>query len=99
MQAQESAKYDGPIAVDEKPLGDLAINDMTEDGSSARDDMEPTEEDYKSMREVADTLPISAYLVILIEFCERFTFYGLSGPFQNYVQYPNPPSCKSLYNM
>jgi len=49
---------------------------------------EPTDEDWKTLREVADDVPKSAYLVILIEFCERFTYYGLSGPFQNYIQNP-----------
>ncbi|KAI9323526.1 POT family-domain-containing protein [Dichotomocladium elegans] len=53
---------------------------------------EPTEEDLKTLREVPDKLPISAFLVILIEFCERFTYYGLSGPFQNYIQWPHPES-------
>ncbi|CAO3692610.1 hypothetical protein G6F70_005638 [Rhizopus microsporus] len=53
---------------------------------------EPTEEDWQTCREVADKVPISAYLVIIIEFCERFTYYGLSGPFQNYIQNPAPPS-------
>ncbi|KAI8388761.1 POT family-domain-containing protein [Radiomyces spectabilis] len=50
----------------------------------------PTEEDWETLPEVADTLPKAAYLVILIEFCERFTYYGLSGPFQNYIQHPDP---------
>lgn len=54
---------------------------------------EPTEEEWASLREVADAVPVSAFLVILIEFCERFTYYGLSGPFQNYIQNPPPPSC------
>ncbi|KAG2184377.1 hypothetical protein INT43_000286 [Umbelopsis isabellina] len=53
---------------------------------------EPTPEEWESLREVADNIPLSAFLVILIEFCERFTYYGLSGPFQNYIQNPPPPS-------
>ncbi|KAL9545154.1 hypothetical protein MBANPS3_007274 [Mucor bainieri] len=53
---------------------------------------EPTEEDWRTLREVADDIPKAAYLVILVEFCERFTYYGLTGPFQNYIQNPNPPS-------
>jgi POT family proton-dependent oligopeptide transporter len=55
---------------------------------------EPTEEEWSQLREVSDAIPKSAFLVILVEFCERFTYYGLSGPFQNYVQHPNPPFCK-----
>jgi hypothetical protein len=58
------------------------------------DGPEPTEEDWKNLPEVADHIPRAAFLVILIEFCERFTYYGLSGPFQNYIQNPAPPSCK-----
>ncbi|KAI8343312.1 POT family-domain-containing protein [Chlamydoabsidia padenii] len=53
---------------------------------------EPTDEEWKSLPEESDYIPKAAYLVILVEFCERFTYYGLSGPFQNYVQYPDPPS-------
>ncbi|KAJ2958319.1 hypothetical protein NQZ79_g6080 [Umbelopsis isabellina] len=53
---------------------------------------EPTPEEWESLREVADNIPLSAFLVILIEFCERFTYYGLSGPFQNYIQNPAPSS-------
>ncbi|KAH8547967.1 POT family-domain-containing protein [Umbelopsis sp. PMI_123] len=52
----------------------------------------PTDEDWKNLREIADSIPKSAFLVILIEFCERFTYYGLSGPFQNYIQNPPPDS-------
>jgi POT family proton-dependent oligopeptide transporter len=59
---------------------------------------EPTEEDWKNLREVSDAIPLSAYLVIIIEFCERFTYYGLTGPFQNYIQYPAPESCKFTKN-
>ncbi|KAI8992110.1 POT family-domain-containing protein [Mycotypha africana] len=52
----------------------------------------PTEEDWKTLRQVPDKIPFSAFLVIIIEFCERFTYYGLSGPFQNYIQNPAPAS-------
>lgn len=55
---------------------------------------EPTEQDRLELREISDKIPATAYLVIIIEFCERFTYYGLSGPFQNYIQHPAPPSCK-----
>lgn len=55
---------------------------------------EPTDEEWAQLPEVSDAIPKAAFLVILIEFCERFTYYGLSGPFQNYIQNPNPASCK-----
>ncbi|KAJ1962383.1 peptide transporter ptr2 [Dipsacomyces acuminosporus] len=45
-----------------------------------------TEQDLSTLRHVADGLPLSAIFVVLIEFCERFTYYGVAGPFQNYIQ-------------
>ena len=48
---------------------------------------EPTREELATLRKVADHLPWSAFIVAMVELCERFTYYGLSGPFQNYIQY------------
>ena len=48
---------------------------------------EPTEEELATLRKVSDHLPWSAFIVAMVELCERFTYYGLSGPFQNYIQY------------
>ena len=48
---------------------------------------EPTEEELMTLRKVSGHLPWSAFIVALVELCERFTYYGLSGPFQNYIQY------------
>lgn len=48
----------------------------------------PTEEERATLRIVSDNIPWAAFLVAMIELCERFTYYGLSGPFQNYIQNP-----------
>ncbi|CAO2654544.1 Nn.00g112770.m01.CDS01 [Neocucurbitaria sp. VM-36] len=45
----------------------------------------PTPEDLLFLPRVADTLPYGAFLVAIVELCERFAYYGLSGPFQNYI--------------
>lgn len=37
---------------------------------------------------VAEHLPVSTWLVAVVELCERFTFYGCQGLFQNYIQRP-----------
>lgn len=55
-------------------------------GFDTPDGGEPTEEEKQKLRKVADKLPWSAFLVCIIELCERFTYYGLSGPFQNYIE-------------
>jgi POT family proton-dependent oligopeptide transporter len=85
MSLEKDHKYDD-IIVQEK--------DGFEVDENGEIRQEPTAEDWKNLREVADSVPKAAYLVILVEFCERFTYYGLTGPFQNYIQYPNPESCK-----
>ena len=55
--------------------------------SAVMEEDEPTEEELATLRKVSDHLPWSAFIVAMVELCERFTYYGLSGPFQNYIQY------------
>ncbi|KAI8939276.1 hypothetical protein NX059_005102 [Plenodomus lindquistii] len=52
----------------------------------------PTPEDMLFLPRVADTLPRGAFLIAIVELCERFAYYGLSGPFQNYIanEYHDP---------
>ena len=50
--------------------------------------VEPTEEEKKTLRHVGDPLPKAAFLVAIVELCERFSYYGASGIFQNYVMRP-----------
>lgn len=48
------------------------------------DDLEPTEHEKSTLRHIGDAFPKSAYLVAVVELCERFTYYGCQGLFQNY---------------
>ena len=52
---------------------------------SSSDGDELTEEEKQTLRKVSDKLPWSTFLVAVVELCERFAYYGLSGPFQNYM--------------
>lgn len=52
------------------------------------DGEEPNEDEKATLRHVAENLPLSAWLVAIIELCERFTYYGMQGLFQNYVNNP-----------
>jgi proton-dependent oligopeptide transporter, POT family len=49
-----------------------------------------TAEELATLEHVADPIPWSAWLIVVCEFCERFAFIGLAGPFQNYIQFPVP---------
>lgn len=70
-----------------KKDGDVGGGDFPHSISSFEND-QPTEEELATLRIVSDKIPWAAFLVAVIELCERFTYYGLSGPFQNYIQNP-----------
>jgi POT family proton-dependent oligopeptide transporter len=48
---------------------------------------EPTEEEKKTLTHVGEWLPARIWLVAFVELCERFTYYGMQGLFQNYVSH------------
>ena len=54
----------------------------------SQDSEEPTTEEMQSLRHVSDSIPAGVWLMALISLCERFTYYGISAPFQNYIQNP-----------
>jgi hypothetical protein len=60
------------IGSSSKPEGTLAAMD----GTHYQDPNEPTAEELKTLRKVPDNLPWSAFLVAVVELCERFTYYG-----------------------
>ncbi|KAJ7582545.1 POT family-domain-containing protein [Mycena floridula] len=51
----------------------------------------PTEEELRTLRRVKDAIPWNAYLIALVELAERFSFYGSSVVFTNYIQQSLPP--------
>lgn len=70
-----------------KEVANKARDSEFEDGyeDSSDDASIPTQEDLFVLRRVADRVPYGAFLVAVVELCERFAYYGLSGPFQNYI--------------
>lgn len=73
---------DKVMNVDEKSIMGASDSDLSEPADY------PTEEDLRTLRKVSDKLPWSAFLVAIIELAERFAYYGLQGPFQNYISKP-----------
>lgn len=60
---------------------------------------EPTAEEMKTLRHVGESIPIRCWLVAVVELAERFTYYGLSAPFQNYMQNSPSDSPKGVLNL
>ncbi|KAL5526292.1 hypothetical protein ACEPAF_8015 [Sanghuangporus sanghuang] len=50
----------------------------------------PTEEDMVSLRRIPDTLPFRAYMIAYVELAERFSYYGSTVVFTNFIQQPLP---------
>ena len=51
---------------------------------------EPTQVESNTLERIADCIPCASWLIVMCEACERFAFYGITGPFQNYIQFPVP---------
>ncbi|KAE8356241.1 PTR2-domain-containing protein [Aspergillus coremiiformis] len=53
------------------------------------------EQEYEpGLRRVPDRIPWVVGLIIVVELGERFTYFGLSGPLQNYIKNPYVPGAE-----
>ncbi|KAK7985774.1 MFS general substrate transporter [Apiospora saccharicola] len=50
----------------------------------------PTEEEWATLPRVAGSIPWTAWTVAFVEFVERFSYYGTSAVFVNFIQKPLP---------
>jgi POT family proton-dependent oligopeptide transporter len=50
----------------------------------------PNEHERETLRRVSDAIPWNAYLIAFVELAERFSFYGSSVVFTNFIQQPLP---------
>ena len=79
----------GPLTLDDKPVPTYDASAQEFDGKVDEDGNEyPTEEEKTSLRHIPYNLPAQIYLVCVIECCERFCYYGVSGIFNNYISNP-----------
>ena len=49
-----------------------------------------TEDERSTLRRVSGSIPWVAYSICIVEFAERAYYYGTSGVFSNFVQFPLP---------
>lgn len=76
----------GFIAADPDEKKDFTT--LSADGAEAGptpDGEEPSDYERRTLRRVGENLPASAFLIAIVELTERFTYYGASGLFQNYI--------------
>ncbi|PQE29717.1 oligopeptide transporter protein [Rutstroemia sp. NJR-2017a WRK4] len=54
--------------------------------STEQERRDATNEEIETLRHVVDTIPRNVWVALAIGACERFTFYAVSAPWQNYLQ-------------
>ncbi|THH07770.1 hypothetical protein EW146_g9207 [Bondarzewia mesenterica] len=82
----EAARH-GAIIDEKKALSTTDSHDLDVDNGY----IYPTDEEMKSLRHVSDTINWNTYLIAFVELAERFSFYGSTIVFTNFIQQPLPP--------
>ena len=91
MSSSDEAHHEPTIVNDEKkPIdGGAADVDLVTASHSPAEETPvggiPNEYEQQTLRRVGEWLPFGVFLVAIIELCERFTYYGCQGIFQNFV--------------
>lgn len=83
LETAEIAKvhlHDAPKAISPQ------LNSLSEIGEYEK----PTEEEMATLRRVSGKIPWAAYTIAFVELCERFSYYGTTAVFVNFIQQPLP---------
>jgi POT family proton-dependent oligopeptide transporter len=90
LEVTKGASLVEPIPVADTPsLSSLAEDDELLPGPT------PTEEEWATLPRVAGRIPWTAWTVAFVEFAERFSYYGTSAVFVNFIQKDLPPGSKT----
>lgn len=58
---------------------------------SSKPSSSPTAADLATLRRIPDKIPWSVLTIAFVELCERFSYYGTTAVFTNFIQWPLPP--------
>ncbi|KAL3419872.1 POT family protein [Phlyctema vagabunda] len=80
------------VAISHEPKTVLPLMHKTDTSSSTEivGYERPTEQELATLRRVSGKIPWTAYTVAFIELCERFSYYGTTAVFVNFIQQPMP---------
>ena len=78
-----------PVASTVRTVEDEFRNELEKSSSATR----ATAEQLAMLRHVPDAIPLASWIIVVVELCERFSYHGIAGPFQNYIQHgPGGPA-------
>lgn len=78
------------VAMDRVPSGDAHAPYLDPKAMDDYYEGKPTEEELVTLRRVAGNIPTVAYLICVVEFCERASYYGVQPLIGNFVNRPMP---------
>ncbi|KAJ7714126.1 peptide/h+ symporter protein [Mycena metata] len=82
----------------EKSLSDESkgVEDIEESSDSVLENSDGvTQRDLETLRHVRDKIPWQAFTVAVVEFAERWTYYGTTNLYNNYIRAPLPPGSRN----
>ncbi|KAJ6190053.1 hypothetical protein N7519_000074 [Penicillium mononematosum] len=87
ISADEKVPVVDDLTIDNAP----PVREVSIEGDDyALEKTTPTDEELATLRRVAGKLPAAAYSVAFVELCERFSYYGTTAVFVNFIQRPLP---------
>jgi POT family proton-dependent oligopeptide transporter len=85
-RASMAAERRSSVVTDpQAPAAAVSAGGVTADGQF------PTPEEMQSLRRIANKIPMKLFSIAFIELCERFSYYGCTVVFTNFIQQPLPP--------
>ncbi|KAL3494429.1 POT family-domain-containing protein [Aspergillus germanicus] len=85
------AQLNSKQSLDRQPLRKKASTVVSHAASSIRQGREvPTAEDFNTLHRISGKVPWTAYTIAFVELCERFSYYGTTAVFTNFIQQPLP---------
>lgn len=91
---QADADLDVAAAVRQPSVVSVTKGGMQRDAvsltSETTDGGEPTPEELKTLRRISGPINWQMMTITFVEFCERFSYYGTTAVFVNFIQQPRP---------
>lgn len=83
-----------PPVVEGKAVEKQAAYEHDDFDEAVEGDM-PTAEDFENLRRVSDKIPWKVYTIAFVELCERFSYYGTTVVFTNFIQQGLPQGSRT----
>ncbi|KAH6905979.1 peptide transporter PTR2B [Coprinopsis sp. MPI-PUGE-AT-0042] len=80
-KADEKSSVDRARSVEEKYSVDLNGPNRLMEGSEG-----VTHHEFETLRHVSDRFPVATWMIVVVEFAERWTYYGTVNIFNNYIR-------------